>query len=249
MKYFFAVLIPIIIAFGFLAYIKRNSVVTRVEEVKTQIEAVKDTIAPQPTKIEPNGLPNQHLIQTAFVEQAPEKNWDEPWQDACEEASMLTVDAFYRHLTPTVQQQRDLILKMIDYETSQGMGSDINTAQMSQVAVNYLKLKPQILNNPDIDQIKKYIFQDIPVIIPADGKILFAENKHFKDGGPYYHNIVVLGYDDTKQQFIVHDVGTQFGAYFHYSYDLLIESIHDFPDSGRKEDILSGSKKALVLLQ
>ncbi|MFA4827257.1 MAG: hypothetical protein WC596_03350, partial [Candidatus Shapirobacteria bacterium] len=71
--------------------------------------------------------------------------------------------------------------------------------------------------------------------------------KHFKSGGPYYHNLTILGYDDTKQKFIVHDVGTQFGAYFQYSYDLLMESIHDFPLSGKKEDILIGAKKILIL--
>ncbi|KKQ68181.1 MAG: hypothetical protein US90_C0026G0005 [Candidatus Shapirobacteria bacterium GW2011_GWE2_38_30] len=53
--------------------------------------------------------------------------------------------------------------------------------------------------------------------------------------------------DLTK--FIVHDVGTQFGAYFHYSYDLLIESIHDFPSSGVKEDINSGIKQVLILIK
>ena len=45
---------------------------------------------------------------------------------------------------------------------------------------------------------------------------------------PDYHNIVILGYDHNKKQFIVHDVGTQFGAYFKYSYKVLLESLADF---------------------
>jgi hypothetical protein len=94
-----------------------------------------------------------------------------------------------------------------------------------------------------------YIAKDIPVIVPANGKTLFKENKHFKSGGPWYHNLIILGYDDTKKQFIVHDVGTQFGAYFRYSYQLLMDSIHDFPPSHKKEDIDMGVPRVLVLLK
>jgi len=60
---------------------------------------------------------------------------------------------------------------------------------------------------------------------------------------------VVLGYDDDHQQFIVHDVGTQFGAYYRYSYNLLLNSIHDFPATRKKEDIASGAKNVLILLK
>ncbi|HEX8924019.1 MAG TPA: C39 family peptidase, partial [Patescibacteria group bacterium] len=121
--------------------------------------------------------------------------------------------------------------------------------EMSKVASDYLKLTPKILKNPSITDINKELSQDIPVIIPANGKLLFKENRHFSNGGPYYHNLVILGFDDHRQQFIVHDVGTQFGAYFHYSYDLLIDSIHDLPANGDKTQISDGSKQALILLK
>ena len=75
------------------------------------------------------------------------------------------------------------------------------------------------------------------------------ENNHFKSGGPWYHNLVILGYDDDKKQFTVHDVGTQFGAYFRYSYDTLMKSIHDFPLSLKKEDINQGIPRALILIK
>ena len=75
------------------------------------------------------------------------------------------------------------------------------------------------------------------------------ENKNFKNGGPWYHSLVILGYDDDQQQFIVHDVGTRLGAYFRYSYQILLESIHDFPPSHKKEDIDQGSSRVLLLLK
>lgn len=231
---------------GFLAFPKKISL----EKIEDKVEEIKETVAPQPSKILESGLPNKHLIQTTFIQQAPEKKWDEPWQDACEEASLLTVDYFYKNISAiTTQENRDAILKMIEFENTQNFTSDINISQMEIVAQKYLNYQTKILNNPTIEDLKKYISQNVPVIVPTSGKILYKENKHFNSGGPYYHNIVILGYDDTKQQFTVHDVGTKAGAYFKYSYSVLLESIHDFPNSNQKEDINSGAKKVLVLLK
>ena len=33
-------------------------------------------------------------LSVPFTSQAPEQNWDEPWQDACEEAAVLMLDAY-----------------------------------------------------------------------------------------------------------------------------------------------------------
>ncbi len=189
------------------------------------------------------------LIKTAFVEQAPEKNWDQPWQDACEEASLLTVDFYYQNKSSSPEIVRGNILNMIKFEETQNFTKDMNIAQMAIVGEKYLNYQSKTIDNPTIEQIKKYLNQNIPIIVTANGKTLYQENKHFNSGGPYYHSLVILGYDNGKKQFIVHDVGTKFGAYFHYSYSLLLESIHDFPESGKKEDINNGQKRVLILLK
>jgi len=218
-------------------------------ETTEKIEDIKETIAPKPTKILESGIPNKHLINTTFVPQAPEKKWDQPWQDACEEAALLTVHYFYQQQTPNDQQIIFDILKMIDFENEQSFSHDMNIEQMELVAKQYLGYDTKIINNPSPDVIKQYIAQNIPVIVPASGKLLYKENKHFKSGGPYYHNLTILGYNDDQKKFTVHDVGTQFGAYFKYSYSLLMDSIHDFPDSKNKLDINNGDKKILILLK
>jgi len=203
-----------------------------------------------PTQSETEGLVSKYLIKTAFIQQAPEKNWDEPWQDACEEASLLTVDYFYKNINSvTTEENRDAILKMIEFENTQNFSNDMTISQMVVVAQQYLNYQTKVIDNPTIEDIKKFTSQDIPVIVTANGKILYEENKHFNSGGPYYHSLVILGYDDNKQQFTVHDVGTRAGAYFKYSYNLLMESIHDFPDSNKKEDINNGEKRVLILLK
>lgn len=205
-----------------------------------------DIVSINPT---PTSFPSKHLIKTTFIPQAPQKNWDQPWQDACEEAALLTVAFYYQNQQPSQEEIASSILAMIDYETSQGFKKDVNIDQMALIATDYLHLKTEIILQPDLNKIKSYLIRNIPVIIPANGKQLFTENHYFTNGGPYYHNLIILGYDDKKEQFTVHDVGTRHGAYFKYSYNLLLDSIHDFPSSGHKEDISQGDKKALILLK
>jgi hypothetical protein len=217
--------------------------------VKESVQIKTQDISRQPTTIKSDGLPDKHLISTSFVPQAPEKVWDQPWQDACEEAALLTVDYYYRGVTTDIPTLLADYQKMFDFESTQSWTHDVTLTQMATISAKLLGYKTKIVEDPTIEDIKAYLAKDIPVIIPANGKILYTENKHFKSGGPWYHNLVILGYDDNKSQFTVHDVGTQFGAYFKYSYTTLMDSIHDFPDTGIKEEINDGQKQVLILLK
>jgi hypothetical protein len=69
------------------------------------------------------------------------------------------------------------------------------------------------------------------------------KNPYYSGDGPWYHMIVVIGYDGTS--FITNDVGTKRGAQYHYTYDTLINAIHDW--TGTDDMIATGSKNALVL--
>jgi len=232
-KLFLLFLFPLFIGF-FLLFLKKP------DQKPIQPSFILPSVTQPP-------LPKSKLIKTTFVEQAPEKNWDQPWQDACEEAALLTLDFYYKNQKPSKDEIVQSILSMIDYEKQQNFTKDVNLEQMAKIAKDYLNYQTEIINNPAIDQIKNYISQNIPIIVPANGKTLFKENKHFNNGGPYYHSLVILGYNDKTQEFTVHDVGTRHGTYFKYSYSLLMESIHDFPTSGKKEDINSGDKKILII--
>ena len=250
LKAIIVICILLLLHFIFAKKLTKENIENKITQTVTKIEEVKKNIAPEPTKILESGLPNKYLIEAAFVQQAPEKNWDQPWQDACEEASLITVDYFYKNIKSiTITENRDAILKMIEFENQQGFTHDINIEQMNLVAQKYLGYQTKIVENPTIEDLKKYLIQNIPIVVTGNGKTLYKENKHFNSGGPYYHSLVILGYDDNKKQFIVHDVGTKAGAYFKYSYNLLMESIHDFPPSGKKEDIDNGPKRVLILLK
>lgn len=196
----------------------------KVTNTLNKIETVTETIIPKPTAILESGIPDYFLNKTAFIPQAPEKNWGQPWQDACEEAAILTVHYYFDKVTP------DTKTLLADYKTilSQSTENSITLAKMSQIASDLYNYDSKIIDNPDTDTIEKYLSQGHILIAPTKGKVLFQENKYFKNGGPEYHNIVILGYDHAKQKFIVHDVGTQFGAYFKYSYKVLMDSLGDF---------------------
>ncbi len=249
---FFLILLIFIFIF-FLLFPKKltkEKIESKITQTTTKIEAALSREVALRNFGETEGLNSKHLIETVFIQQAPKKNWDQPWQDACEEASLLTVDYFYKNINSvTIQTNHDDLLKMIEFEENQGYSHDLNINQMSLVAQNYLGYQTKVIENPTVEDIKKYLVQNIPVIITANGKTLYEENKHFNSGGPYYHSLVILGFNDDKQQFIVHDVGTKSGAYFKYSFNLLMESIHDFPSSLKKEDINSGEKRVLILIK
>jgi len=213
-------------------------------------QIIVETIAPVPTIINvESGLPNKHLIKTAFVPQAPEKNWSQPWQDSCEEAALLIVHYFYQNQNPKLTTMISDFQKIFDFETVNSWTHDVTLSQMATISAKLWGYQTKIIDNPSITDINTYLASNIPVIVPANGKTLFKENTHFKNGGPWYHNLVILGYDDDKKQYIVHDVGTQFGAYYRYSYLTLMDSIHDFPPSLKKEDIDMGVPRVLVLIK
>ncbi len=223
---------------------KNNQPVVTISSQPSPGTFPQSTPSPLPTSPSP---PKSYLIKATFVPQAPEKNWDQPWQDACEEAALLTSVYYIKGQSPGLDIIKDDILRLIDYENQQAWQKDININQMAQIAKDFYGLNATIYTNPTIEDIEILIGQNKPILIPANGKILYRENKHFKDGGPYYHNLTILGYNNAKKQFIVHDVGTQHGAYFTYSYKTLMESIHDLPPSGDKHDINLGQAAILVL--
>jgi len=213
----------------------------------SQTTATRPQTAPTPHSTPT--LPPSHLIKTAFIPQAPEKNWQQPWQDACEEAALLTVHYYYQNLSPDTPTIVADVNRLLEFEKQLSFSKDVSLSQLATVSSKLANYRPAVVSNPDIYTIKQYLTQNVPVIVPANGKTLYRENRHFSNGGPWYHYLVVLGYDDKKQKFTVHDVGTQHGAYFQYSYRLLMDAIHDWPPTGIKEEIDHGDKNILVLIK
>lgn len=197
-------------------------------------------------------IPDSINLAVPFVPQAPEKNWEQPWQDACEEAAILMMDAYENDKTVSLDLAKHDILAMVKWEEDLGWDRSIEMEKIQKIFTDYLKgyrvttptpveefRQVKIVKNPTVDQIKKYIVSGKPVLVVASGKLL--PNPHFQNGGPDYHALVIRGY--TKDSFITNDPGTQFGQNYKYKYSDLMNAIHDW-NAG---DVLTGQRVVMVI--
>lgn len=196
---------------------------TRTEAMKKK----KKTVAATSTVV--SVLPEAVNLAVPFLSQAPKKDWGMPYQEACEEASLLMVDAFYRGKTTIGVEEGDrAILALVAWEESQtpSFPADLTIAQASEIAHAYFS---EPVNSPKsvvgADDLKRVLASGHPIILPADGKAL--KNPNFHNGGPVYHMLVLKGY--TADGFwITNDPGTRLGADYLYSQDVLLNAIHDW---------------------
>lgn len=171
-------------------------------------------------------LPTELNLDMPFYTQAPFANWDYPWQEACEEASILLVANKYFNHNWTAAQFNDEILKMVDWQNRR-FGDYWHTT-MEQTAVmldEILGLESVMHKDPSLEDIKRILARGHFIIMPLDGKAL--KNPYFKNGGPVYHVVPVKGY--TKDNGIItHDVGTRRGEDYVYSWAIIDEAFHDY---------------------
>jgi len=194
-------------------------------------------------------IPNKINLNVPFTSQAPEKNWEEPWQDACEEAGVLMLDAYYKGYGLSPLFARDEILKMVAWEEARGWEMSITAEKVAELGEWYVFTTHDshnttqtvtIVENPNVEEIKRFVAGGDPVLVLAYGKVL--PNPHFRNGGPEYHALIIRGYDEDE--FITNDPGTQFGENFKYKYNDLMNAIHDWND-GR----VSEGRKVILVIQ
>ncbi len=184
-------------------------------------------------------LPTKINLDVPFTSQAPEKNWEQPWQDACEEAAVLMLDAYYKKYNLSPLFAKDEIIKMVEWEQTRNLGKSIEIKEIKEIFSDYFNFKSEIIENPTVEQIKRFIANGNPVLAVADGKVL--PNPHYRNGGPVYHALIIRGYDEDE--FITNDPGTQFGRGFKYKYDDLMNAIHEWNGG----DVKNGRKVILVV--
>lgn len=184
------------------------------------------------------------LLDVPFTPQAPEADWSYPWQDACEEAAVLMVYAYYDKVNLTSKIAKQELLKLIEWQNENfGDYHDTDIEDTARMAQEVYKLDTKVIDNPSLDTIKQELQYGNMVILPMAGRLL--GNLFFTPPGPAYHMLVLIGYDDETNEFIVNDPGTRRGKEYRYSYDIILESIHDW--TGSKATIVEGAKKALIL--
>jgi hypothetical protein len=157
-------------------------------------EETKNSAAPvvknpdTPTKIPE--VPNELNLDAPFYTQAPFSDWGYPWQEACEEASMLLAANVYGKHNWTRAEFNDQILKMVEWEKKEfGTYLDTTVAQNAKIFNDFLGIKTITHKNPTLDDIKQILNKGHFIIMFVAGKEL--NNPNFTNGGPIYHAILV----------------------------------------------------------
>lgn len=214
----------------------------KVTELKKE-DKKQEEVVPLP-KEEPK--PSEVIQETVnlnipFTSQAPSGNWDLPFKEACEEASILMVNKFYegRSFVSAAESESD-IKKMVEFEESRGLSVDMDAEETAKVMKEYLGYQNvRVVYDITVQDIKKELSQGKPVIVPAAGRML--GNPYYRQPGPPYHMLVVKGY--TSSKFITNDPGTRHGKDFTYDFDTFYNAIHDW-NNGNVEQ----GRKAMIVV-
>ncbi len=201
-------------------------------ENKPDIENKPHDDAPESTEAVPSqnfSLPEALNIQVSFYSQAPFSNWDYPWQEACEEASIALVANLYLEKNWTREEFNAELLRLVDWQMERfGAYEHTTVAQTVQMIESNYGLQTKLVENPSFEDLQKSIQSGHLIVAPFAGKKL--NNPNFSNGGPVYHMLVIKGYDANTQQVVTHDVGTRNGEDYVYDWSVIREALHDWHD-------------------
>ena len=182
-----------------------------------------------------------------FVPQSPVgERGNLVFENACEEAVLLMGYSWaVRH--PLVREEaREEILKMAEYENVNfGFNEDTSAADTARLMKEYFGYDGVVVRDKvAASDIVPELFKGNLVIIPVNGQKL--GNPRFEPPGPIVHMILIRGYDFARNEFIVHDPGTQFGKDYRYSFDVITDAFEDYP-SGEEVTAGSGTRAMIVI--
>jgi len=176
-------------------------------------------------------LPASKNIDVPFTSQAPSGNWSEPWKNACEETSVYMVSSFYSDDPIKRAEAIKRIKEIIATKNEEfNVSADESLEKISElIKLLGLPFTTEIVRNPSIEDIKKQLANNQPIIAPV-----FAPALHYAEGGPDYHVMVITGYDDKTNEFIVNDPAFKNGKGIRFNYDLFMKAIHDLNQKNYK---------------
>ncbi|MBI5654763.1 C39 family peptidase [Candidatus Uhrbacteria bacterium] len=184
-------------------------------------------------------LPKQVELEVPFVPEAPGGDWSGPWKNACEEASLVMAEEFYRgNTTMSVQAAKTRMTELFRYQDKNwGSNANSDAARTAYIANQIMDFTAVVVTDPTLEDIKKEVAAGRPVITLNHGKELGNPNTPFLATGSFYHMLVVIGYDDETGEFITNDDGDEKeGAGKRYEYAHFMASIHDYVAKTRTTD-------------
>lgn len=210
------------------------------------IQKIQEKVTSLATNIAQSTSKPSVLLEVPFASQAPFGVWDALHEDACEEAAVIIAHNYVKKLPLDNQIMEDGLQSMIAWEEAQGFGLSITMEKVQIVAREFLgNTNTRLIDNPTIEDLKKELSAGNPIVVPAAGRDL--GNPYFSGLGPIYHMYTLIGYDDARKEFITNDPGTKRGAKYRYSYDTVINTMHDWNGAKTSAEIRKGKKVVLVV--
>jgi hypothetical protein len=211
----------------------------------TETGPAATTTVPTPPTAEP-AIPattsKEVNLAVPFITQAPRGNWGLPYQEACEEASVIMGAAYFNgetSISPDVADRR--ILDTVAWEKQTfGFYEDTTAAETARMAREHFGLQAEAKPVASIDDVKAELTQGSVVLLPAAGRLL--NNPNFSGAGPLYHMLVAKGFL-RDGRIITNDPGTRHGADYLYDPVVLYNAIHDWNGG----DVTNGAKVMVVL--
>lgn len=183
-------------------------------------------------------------LEVPFTAQAPYGDWAMPYQEACEEASLIMVAYYLSGEALTAEVAEEEILEMVAWEEDHGYGVDVSAAEIAEIAEAFYGLSADVYYDEEVtlDRIRQELDNGHPVIVPAAGQVL--ANPNYTGEGPPYHMVVIVGYDENG--FLVHDPGSSSGAFYLYDEATLDAALHDW--TGSKSTVETEGRRAMVVV-
>lgn len=198
---------------------------------------------PPPAETSPPAPPTHILLDVPFTPQAPDANWDALHEEACEEASLLQVVAYYQKWDLTKERAEHEIQDLVAWEKEHGYGDDITATELADIARDKYNLHVTVSTDVTQKSIQNALIDGTPVIVPLQGQDI--GNPYYKQPGPPYHMLAIVGFD--KNDVITNDVGTKRGNNYRYSFSTLINAVHDW--TGDTDTVREGRKVMVVIAQ
>lgn len=171
-------------------------------------------------------------LQVPYLSQAPDGNWTLPWSEACEEASLLMAQAFYRneHGIDKARAKQAMQTMFAWEDRTFQKNTDTNAEEIERLGEEHTDLELIIKRHPNIDDLRAELNAGHPVIALVNMYTLYQEPA----GKDSYHVIVLTGYDANMQEFLINDPARE--SFRRVPAARLAQALHDYSAESKEAD-------------
>ncbi len=190
------------------------------------------------------------IISAPFVSQAPFGDWKNPdQQNGCEEASILIAMSWVQGIGLINLKYAEKTMSDLSKYSQKRFGTSkdtsvVDTAILMKEFFKYNAVTTK--ENVSVSDIKNILKNGSLIIAPVNGQKL--KNKYYSGAGPEKHMLVIIGYDNKKQEFITNDVGTKRGQGYRYKYNVFMNALYNYPTSVPNPKIKNLSSKNAIMV-